>query len=260
MRFSRNDDVREEELAALADDSLSPDRREALEARVAESPELAARLAEQHTALALVRGAVAEVEARPGLRARIEAERVARRAPRVRPRRLVLAAGFATAAAAALALVLTLPSGVGGPTLAEAATPATEPATDPAPGPDPAEPKLLDAEVEGVVFPSWAAKFGWRTAGSRTDVIEGRPMTTVFYEKDGRRIGYTIVAGEALDVPADAAESTREGVELSSLQLEGREVVTWLRSGHTCVLSGEGVERDTLLELASWPGMGAVEF
>jgi len=260
MRFSRKDEVREEELAALADESLSPESRDALEARVVESPELAARLGEQQRALALVRGAVAEVEARPGLRARIEAERNARRAPRVRPRRLVLAAGFATAAAAALALVLTLPSGVGGPSLAEAATPATQSATQPAPGTAPGEPKLLDAEVEGVAFPSWAVKFGWRTTGSRTDVIDGRPMTTVFYEKDGRRIGYTIVTGESLEVPDDASESTREGVELSALVLDGREVVTWLRDDHSCVLSGEDVDRDTLLELASWPGMGAVEF
>ena len=41
------------ELAALADGSLAPERRAALEARVAESPELADRLAEQQQAVAL---------------------------------------------------------------------------------------------------------------------------------------------------------------------------------------------------------------
>jgi hypothetical protein len=37
-------------------------------------------------------------------------------------------------------------------------------------------------------------------------------------------------------------------------------VVTWRRQGHTCVLSGTGVDRDTLLELAAWKGQGAVSF
>jgi anti-sigma factor RsiW len=51
------------ELAALADGSLSPERRAALEARVAASSELANRLAEQERALTLTRTASAEVEA-----------------------------------------------------------------------------------------------------------------------------------------------------------------------------------------------------
>jgi hypothetical protein len=36
--------------------------------------------------------------------------------------------------------------------------------------------------------------------------------------------------------------------------------VTWVRQGHTCVLSGTGVDADTLLTLASWKGKGAVRF
>ena len=76
------------ELAALADGSLAPERRAALEARVAASPELADRLAEQQRAVALTRSAAEEVEAPAALRARIEAQRRARRARA--PRRLVL--------------------------------------------------------------------------------------------------------------------------------------------------------------------------
>ena len=70
------------ELAALADGSLAPDRRAALEARVAASPELADLLAEQERAVALARSAAAEVEAPPACgRAskRSGAPRVARR-------------------------------------------------------------------------------------------------------------------------------------------------------------------------------------
>jgi Anti-sigma-K factor rskA len=94
------------ELAALADGSLAPERRAALEARVAASPDLAGRLAEQERAVALVRSAAAQVEAPAALRARIDSQRRARRTSR--PRRLVLIGAAAAAAAAALAIGLTV--------------------------------------------------------------------------------------------------------------------------------------------------------
>jgi anti-sigma factor RsiW len=85
------------ELAALADGSLAPERRAALEARVAASPELADRLAEQQRAVTLATSAAAEVEAPAALRTRVDARRRERRR---RPSRLV-AIGAATAAVAA---------------------------------------------------------------------------------------------------------------------------------------------------------------
>ena len=78
------------ELAALADGSLAPERRAALEERVAASSELADRLAEQQRAVDLARSAAAEVEAPASLRARIEAPQRARRMPM--PRRLAWSA------------------------------------------------------------------------------------------------------------------------------------------------------------------------
>ncbi len=84
------------ELAALADGSLSPERRSALEARVAESTELADRLDEQQRAVALTRAAAADVEAPAALRARIDANRRARRRPA--PRGFVVIGAVATAA------------------------------------------------------------------------------------------------------------------------------------------------------------------
>ena len=85
------------------------------------------------------------------------------------------------------------------------------------------------------------------------DEVDGRRAVTVFYEKEGRRIGYTILSGEALDVPGGARPAVREQLRLHSLRDDGRVVVTWRRDGHTCVLSGAGVERDVLLDLAAWP-------
>jgi hypothetical protein len=107
MRRRRENDA-DAQLAALADGSLAPERRAALEAQVAESPELTARLAEQQRALTLVRSAAAEVEAPAGLRARIEAQRHPGRAA---PRRLVLIAGSAAALAAVGVVAIVLRSG-----------------------------------------------------------------------------------------------------------------------------------------------------
>lgn len=91
------------ELASLADGSLAPERRAALEAEAAASAELAGRLREQERAVALARRA-AVVEAPAGLRARIDAQR----RDRV-PRRRAWFAGAAAAAVAAgvVAIVLT---------------------------------------------------------------------------------------------------------------------------------------------------------
>jgi hypothetical protein len=104
MRRRRADEGGDQEiaeLAALADGSLAPEQRVALEARVAASSELADRLAEQQRAVALTRSAAEEVVAPAALRARIEAQRRPRRARS--PRRFVLA-GAATAAAVVVAV------------------------------------------------------------------------------------------------------------------------------------------------------------
>ena len=90
------------ELAALADGSLAPERRAALEARVAASSELADRLAEQQRAVALTQSAADGVEAPAALRARIEAQRRARRAPATassRPGRCAATAALVAAVA-----------------------------------------------------------------------------------------------------------------------------------------------------------------
>jgi hypothetical protein len=100
------------ELAALADGSLAPGRRAELEARVAESSELAERLAEQQRAVALARSAEAEVEAPAALRARIEAQRGARRV--WIPGRLVLVGAAAAAVLAVAVGVAVFRSGTSG--------------------------------------------------------------------------------------------------------------------------------------------------
>jgi anti-sigma factor RsiW len=95
------------ELAALADGSLAPERRASLEERVAASPVLAERLAEQQQAVALARSAADAVEAPPALRARLAAQGQQHEHRRRSPRRLVLV-GTAAAAVGAAAIVLGL--------------------------------------------------------------------------------------------------------------------------------------------------------
>ena len=101
------------ELAALADGSLAPKRRAALEARVAASSGLAEQLAEQQRAVALVRSVADGVEAPSALRARIEAHPRPRRLPM--PRRMVLIGAAATAVlAVAIGLAVLGSSSPGG--------------------------------------------------------------------------------------------------------------------------------------------------
>jgi Anti-sigma-K factor rskA, C-terminal len=108
MRRRREDEAGDQEfaeLAALADGSLAPERRAVLEARVAASPELAGRLAEQQQAVELARSAVDGVEAPAALRARIDTKR---RQPRVSTSRRLVLTGVAAAAVAVAALAVGL--------------------------------------------------------------------------------------------------------------------------------------------------------
>jgi hypothetical protein len=100
------------ELAALADGSLAPERRAALEARLAESPDLARRLAEQERALALLQSAADEVDAPAGLRRRIEARRNRRRT--FAPGRLAVAGAAAVALLVVVVGVAVITSGTSG--------------------------------------------------------------------------------------------------------------------------------------------------
>ena len=243
------------DLAAAADGTLPRARQQELEALAEQDAGLAAALDEQRRAMTLIRGAAAEVRAPLALRERLEADRARLARPAARRRWFSVALAGAAAAAVLLAVVLAAPSG---PTLQEAAAFGAQPPAGPAPA---AEGKLLAAEQDGVAFPEWGAKFGWETAGIREGEVEGRDATTVYYEKDGKTLAYTIVGGDALDVPDDAKTVTVEGTPIKLFRTDdGRPAATWERDGHTCVLAGAGVPDAKLAELAGWKGLGAVAF
>jgi hypothetical protein len=243
------------DLAAAADGTLPRARQAEVEALAEQDAGVAAALDEQRRAMTLIRAAADEVRAPLALRERLEADRARLARPRARRRWFSVAMAGAAAAAVVLAVVFAGPSG---PTLQDAAAFGAQ---GPAGPPPAAEGKLLAAEQDGVVFPEWGAKFGWKTTGIRKGEVDGRDATTVYYEKQGKTLAYTIVGGDALDAPDDAKTVTAEGTPVKLFRTDdGRPAATWERADHTCVLAGAGVPDAKLAELAGWKGLGAVEF
>ena len=242
------------DLAAAADGTLPPGRQAELEAMAEADPELAAALDEQRRAVTLIQGAAAEIRAPLALRERLENERVRAAKPAPRRRWFSIALAGAAAAAVFLAVLFAAP---GGPTVEDAAAFAAQPATGGAPT---ASGPLLDVEQSGLAFPAWTEKFGWEATGTRTGEIDGREATTVYYEKEGKTLAYTIVSGDALDTPGDTTTIEVEGTPVEVFRADGTPAATWERDGHTCVLLGDGVEDAKLAELAGWRAKGEIPF
>jgi hypothetical protein len=178
-------------------------------------------------------------------------------------RALRLRLGAATALASAVALVAVLvlsasPGGSSSLSLQSATALTLRPATSGAPADSPSRRTRLTAAVDGVSFPYWSKRFGWRATGSRSDRLGGRTVRTVFYSDNrGQRIGYAIVAGTPAPRISAGHRSWRAGTPYSLSVVNGARVVTWLRAGHLCVVAGRGVSNATLLRLASWDDRGA---
>jgi anti-sigma factor RsiW len=249
------------DVSALADGTLDPARRAEVEAWVTASPDRRALYERECRVVELLHEARRAERAPSRLRARIEAERPSSRTlARRRAGYSGALAGVLAALALALALVLVLPSGTpGGPSLSQAAAIAGRGPTQPAPAPDPSAPSAqLGRNIQDVYFPNWSTRLHWRAVGQRTDRVGGRIAVTVYYQRRGERVAYTIVGVPALVEPS-ARVSYRNGVQLRTLTLGGRLVVTWRRDGHTCVLSGgQGASAAELQRLAAWtPPAGA---
>lgn len=245
----------ERDLARLADGTLDPAKRERVERLVASSPELQARLRDQRRAIDAVRS-VANCERAP------LAVHVRRRALDAGPRRrgALFGLGAIAAAGALVWTVALLTASQAGLTVAQAAALAARPATIPVSEPRNDGVTIPHLRAAGLPFPYWEDHFDWRAQGARTDRLDGRPETTVFYRRDGEAVAYTIVSGKSLPTAPGAQTITRAGTELTSYSIGGAGVVTWLRRGHTCVLSGRGVPLQALLKLAVWRGRGQIPF
>jgi hypothetical protein len=171
-------------------------------------------------------------------------------------RRALLGGALAAATVLVVSLVLALGSSGGPgapPTVLQASTLGLRPATLSAPAENPNAPGQLAISAGGIAYPYWDHRFGWRTAGVRSDRLGGRAITTVFYaNSSGRRIGYSIVDGQALPLPAGGHAAVWRGTRFDVLHPGATTVVTWHRAGHTCILVGSKVSARTLLTLANW--------
>ena len=199
-----------------------------------------------------------DVPAPAELHGRVQAmidESRTRRSPTARhPVAFRLGTGALAVAVVVIALVLAFGgSGSEGLGVQQTAALTLSGATMPAPAENPSARAQLAAAVEGIPFPYWREKFGWRSSGSRLDHRDGRSIQTVFYsDAAGRRVGYAIVGGRP--APSVGAGEVRwlHGTPYHLTTINGAGVVSWVRDGHLCVVSGRGVSPETLLALASW--------
>jgi hypothetical protein len=185
--------------------------------------------------------------------AMIARERTPARERAYSPRlRLGAVGGLVVAAAIVLALVIGSSGGGGTLSLRSAAALTLGRATSSAPAESHSHRAQLAAAVDGVAFPYWGDRFGWRSTGSRSDRLGGRAVTTVFYgDQAGQRIGYSIVAGAPAPHIAGGTIRWRGGSPYRLARIGGDRVVTWMRDGHLCIVAGH-VSGATLLMLASW--------
>ncbi len=263
-RVRRRSSALERDLARLADGTLVGPRRELLGRLIDGSPELERRLDEQRRARIAVRSSATRERAPLALRIRHRALTTHRSRRSPMPGRLGVGLGLGVVGAlAALATIVGLAAtGPAAPTVALAATVAVRPAVASVGEPPDDSVTLPGVRAAGLPFPYWEDRFGWRATGARTDRIDGRVMTTVFYRRGGRQIAYTIVSGRPLAPGMGPVRTlTRARTELASFSTTtGQRVLTWLRRGHTCVLSGQNVPLNALLEFASWRAHGQIPY
>lgn len=256
--------LREEDLARLADGSLPRAERAAMEARIAGSPELRARLREQERAVALTQstsGLCAPATLRVSMQELSETSfwhhgrtRSAGRPPAAGRR-----AALGVLAVTLVAVVSVALHGGRAPTVQRTARLALAAATEPPPSTDPSNPQLLSLHptgARGIRFPSYVRMTDWRASGMRHDTLDGRQVTTVFYSARGysargERAGYSIVSGAALAIPGGITVHGPHGVVYVLATQDGAQLITWRRSGHTCVIASRSVGRRTLLALAA---------
>jgi hypothetical protein len=167
---------------------------------------------------------------------------------------LTWSAGVLATAAVAVAAIGLVDDGdsMVRPTFAAAASLALSAPTGPPPAVAAGDEAHIDAAVGSLRFPNYRYTTHWRTVGVRRDDVAGRRAVTVLYRVRDTTVGYTILDGPPLPMPAGARRVMAGGVRLAVLEHQGAPVVTWTRAGHTCVLAGRHASLRALKYLAAW--------
>lgn len=234
------------DLAALADGSISQKRRACVERRLAGSPRLRSLLAEQRLAVSALREAPEPASEALRTSLRTHRDRHTKRKALVRK---VAVAGAISGLLAAVAL--SVPGG-GGLGVTQFADLGSRPPLAAAPPTDQVNPGLLGVNVQGVSYPNWEPQFGLKPVGMRSDSVQGRSATTVFYKNSTQTVAYTIVSGPPVPAPENANSATSGGFAFRGLRLADANAVTWERDGHTCVLTSRDTDQTTLIKLGAW--------
>jgi len=203
---------------------------------------------------ASIRELAGQVSAPPQLRAAVARERL-RRGPGARrsvSRRPLLAVAACTAAAVAVGVALLGGPGARAPSAAQASALALRPATLPAPAVDTANARFVARSVGAVRFPNYGYEASWPAVGARSDALSGRRATTVVYGRGAARVGYTIVDGRPLSVPASAPRASFRQVDARVIRRDGALAVVWQRGGHTCIVASRDAGLAQLLRFAAW--------
>ena len=168
----------ERDLARLADGTLDPGRRERVERSVAASDELQSRLRDQRRAMAAVRAHAVE---RAPLALRSAVARSLRPAGAVaHPDSRLGLRGAVGAVALTLAAARRRSGRADRRRRGHARRPARDRAVAEPPDDHATLPRLRAA---GLPFPYWEDHFGWIATGVRSDDLDGRLLTTVFYRQ-----------------------------------------------------------------------------
>ncbi len=201
-----------------------------------------------------IRDLSAQITAPPQLRAAVARERLqhGRGARRTAVRRPLLAVAAGMAAVVAITVALLGGSGAEAPSAAQASAFALRPAILAPPSIDARNARFVARSVGTVRFPNYGYEGSWPAVGSRTDALSGRGAETVIYGRGPARVGYTIVEGAPLRVPASAPRASFRQVRARVLHRDGGTAVVWTQGGHTCIVASRDAGVAQLLRFAAW--------
>ena len=111
--------------------------------------------------------------------------------------------------------------------------------------------------IPATAFAGRVAGAGWRPVALRDGRVDGRTVTSVVWEKAGRRVVHSVLSGPPVGRPDGSGRTGRAGMLLYSLPGELREVVTWTEGGATAVISGADIAAGDLYDLAGGPARPA---